>query len=94
MRIVIEKFYDNEGVEIGELVIESDGMQFSIRKYKKSEKAESGFNQEIHGHYLSLAGAVKGVVRMKIMESTTTTLRELIEDLKRIEAWIHEQIQI
>lgn len=35
MRVVIEKFYDNDGAEIGELVIESDDMQFVVKTLKK-----------------------------------------------------------
>lgn len=94
MRVVIEKFYDDLGAEIGELVIESDGMQFIVRTLMVATKNKTGVNDTILGYYPSIASAVKAIVRMKVMESTCTTLSELLQDVLRIEAYIHERITV
>lgn len=94
MRIVIEKFYDDQQNEIGELVIESDSMQFIVKTKMVAVGNKKGFNETLIGYYPSLESAVKAIVRQKIMESTATTLSELGQDVLRIEAYIHEMIKV
>lgn len=76
------------------LFIESDSLQFLIKEYsgKKDKKGYAEYN--VHGYFVSLAQAVKHLVKMKIKESTAKTLGELLKDIKRIEAYIESRINI
>ena len=94
MRIVIEKFYDDKQNEIGELVIESDDRNFTVKTERPSAINKSGKTRKIHGQYFTLAEAVKCLARLKVMDSTAQTISELVQDLKRIEAYIHDKIEI
>jgi predicted proteasome-type protease len=98
LRIVIEKFYDDDQNEIGELVIESDSFGFQVIHYSASFRKDKGVVTDQHlvistAHYLSVAGCIKNVLNRKIKESTATDLKELRADFLRIEAWIHELIE-
>jgi len=98
MRIIIEKFYDDKGIEIGELVIESDTFGYSVTHYSASFTKKEGVATDTHvvissANYLSVAGCIKNILNRKIKESTATDLKELRADFLRLEAWIHELIQ-
>jgi hypothetical protein len=79
------------------LYLESDGMGFMIKKYgtpytnKKGELIEPSSTE---GNYTSVQSAMRGLVKMKVMESTATTLNELIESVDGIKKWIQEKVTI
>lgn len=98
MRIIIEKFYDNEKNEIGELVIESDALGYQVVHYSANFTKVKGVDTDKHSvisqvTYMTVAGCVKYILNRKIKESTATDLKRLRADFLRLEAWIHELIQ-
>jgi len=93
---VIEKTKDAQ-VEKS-FYLESDDMQFMIRKYNgKTSIGADGKERdsfETIGYYPSIHSALKHILKMKVKESTATTLKELSEDMKRIEAWIKAKFEV
>jgi hypothetical protein len=98
MRVVIEKFYDNEGLEIGELVIESEPFGYSVNHYSAAFTKVKGVDTDKHSiisssNYMTVAGCIKNILNRKLSESTATDLKGLRDDFLRFEAWLHEMIQ-
>ncbi|WP_409341044.1 hypothetical protein [Paenibacillus sp. MBLB4367] len=75
------------------LFIESDTHNFMIREYKTRNDGKAE-RVTTHGYFLSLAGAAKHLVKMKVKQSTATTLQELVSDIQRIEEYIHSKISL
>lgn len=68
------------------LFIESDDLQFIIKKYsgnfdKKTEKE----TYKTLGYFSTLKQAVKHLIKLQCMESTVTTFQQLFDELDRIE---------
>lgn len=74
------------------LYLESDGTQYILKLYsgKKNEKGEETYKSL--GYFGKLQHAIKHIVRLKIKESQATTLKELMQDIKKIDDWIEEKI--
>lgn len=98
MRVVIEKFFDDKGAEIGELVIESDTLGYQVVHYSANFTKVKGVETDkrvviSQAYYTTVAGCAKHILNRKIKESTATDLKGLRADFLRLEAWIHESIQ-
>lgn len=81
----------------GDMYLESDNFQFIIKEYTGavSVNKDTGKETEVyntHGYFPSLESALKFLLKKKIKESTATRLQDLINDVRRIEKWIHEQL--
>lgn len=76
------------------LYIESDDLQFVIRKYNGKEDKNGRPVYTNLGYFTNLSAAIQKLVKIKIKESEATTLRELLIDLRRIERDINEMIKI
>ncbi|WP_371318221.1 DUF5405 family protein [Paenibacillus elgii] len=74
------------------LYIESDSLQFIIKEYTGTKNVKGADKYITHGYFASLGQAVKHLVKMKVDQSTATTLCELVQDMKRIEEYIHSKI--
>jgi hypothetical protein len=77
------------------LFIESDDMQFIIKKYsgnfdKKTEKE----TYKTLGYFPSLKQAVKHLIKLQCMESTVTTFQQMFDELDRIENKFDDLIKI
>jgi hypothetical protein len=77
------------------LFIESDDMQFVLKKYsgnfdKKTEKE----TYKVLGYFSTLKQAVKHLIKLQCMESTAETFEQLFDDLDRIENKIDSLIKI
>jgi hypothetical protein len=77
------------------LFIESDDMQFIIKKYsgnfdKKTEKE----TYKVLGYFSTLKQAVKHLIKLQCMESTVTTFQQLFDELDRIENKLDGLIKI
>jgi hypothetical protein len=75
--------------------IESDGIQFILKKYSGAVDKKTG--SEIFkalGYFSTLQQTVKHVIKMQCMESTATTFQQLFDDLDRIEKNIETLIKI
>ncbi len=76
------------------LYIESDTHCFTIKEYtgKYNEKGEE--LSKTHGYFGTLKMAFKHVLKMKVKQSTATTLKELLKEIKSIEEYIDSQIPV
>ena len=74
------------------LYLESDSMQFIVKEYyrKKNKDGEEtdDIGEKTHGYFPNVEFALKHYLKMKIMESTATTLGELLGDIRRIREYI------
>jgi hypothetical protein len=83
----------------GQLFLESDGTQFILKEYtgnlyedKKTGKVTESF--KTHGYFYSVQSAIIQLKRMKVMESTATDLKSLLESLKDIRRYIEEKVGV
>jgi hypothetical protein len=77
------------------LFIESDGMQFILKKYSGAVDKKTG--AEIFkplGYFSTLQQSIKFLIRKKVMESDASTVKELLSDLERIEKEVESLIKI
>lgn len=76
------------------LYVESDSTQFIIKRYsgKQDKNGNDLFNTL--GFFGSLASVVKYLIKMEMMESEATTLKELLVDIERIEREINRLIKV
>jgi len=78
----------------GDLYLETDGMQFIIKRYN-GKKDKKGYEQfQAIGYYSTLEHAIKRIVKLKLMDSTATTLIELLRDVRSIEDYIKATVKI
>lgn len=76
------------------LFIESDPYNFIVKEYTQRKDGTGEGKTIVHGYFSKLEFAVKHIIKMKVKESTATTLEELLRDLKRIEEYIHSKITV
>lgn len=78
------------------LYIESDGIQFILKQYTgKQQVKEDGSTTDLYktrGYFPTIASALNHVVKMKIMDSTASTLSELITEVESIRAYIESKV--
>lgn len=91
MKVFIEKVNGND------LYLESDGIQFTLVSYsgKTVTDKKTGVEREVCsvlGYYSAINAAIKKAIKLVIMQSTATTLKELVDDLHRIEKLVDEKI--
>lgn len=91
MRIVIEKFYDNAGVEIDELVIESDELSFKVARYGNSFDGKGKRNVINIKYFNTEGGALRELLRMKLKESDVVTIEALLDRLVDITQYIKDK---
>jgi hypothetical protein len=97
MKVFIDDVIENGEVK-GKIYIESDERQFVIKEYNGATTTDKhGKVTEVsktHGYYANINQCVKHIaLRMKVKESTATTLLELAEDVKRIERFIESKFE-
>ena len=83
----------------GSLYLESDGMQFILKEYtgKQSVNKKTGDSTDLyktHGYFPTVKSAFEKVVKMKIMDSTATTIGELLEELENIRQYIESKVTV
>ena len=75
------------------IYIETDGTQYILKSYGKlNAKGEETF--KALGYFGNLRPLINFLIKMKIHESTATNLKELLEDVQRIEDWVHEKVRV
>lgn len=85
LKVFIERTFNEDGTERGELYLESDSMQFILREYNGKKDAKGTELSKNVGYYSSVKSALTALIKMKVMQSTAKTLLELREDIRRIE---------
>lgn len=97
MKVFIENVIVN-GVEKGKLFLESDEMQFILKEYNGkvtvNAKGKEIEQYKTHGYYTNVHYALKAFLKMKIMQSTATTLRELQQDIESIRRSIESALPL
>ena len=71
----------------GKLYLESDGTQYILREYTGRTQFKDGKEYEhfiTKGYFSSIEGALKKLVKMKIMDSTAADLKSLLQEIKEI----------
>jgi hypothetical protein len=76
------------------LYIESDAYNFILKEQTVRKDGIGAGKTIIHGYFSSVESVIKRVLKMKIKQSTATTLQELVLDIQRIEGYIHSQLQV
>lgn len=76
------------------MFIESDSMQFMIKKYTGAVDKEGKEIGTSLGYFSNLNAALKGLIKIRLLASTATSIKELQEDLNRIEKEIDELIKM
>lgn len=81
------------------LFLESDGLGFSIKKYsgKVNIDTKTGKETEVsttEGYFSSVQGAVRHLLKMKVMESTAKDLKELLESVEGIDQYIKDKVAV
>lgn len=85
MKVYIEDTFNEDGELKGKLYLESDSMQFMLREYNgKFDKNGYELSKTL-GYYTNVKSALTALIKLKVMQSTATTLTELHEDIRRIE---------
>lgn len=76
------------------LFIESDSMQFILKKYsgKFDDKGIEGY--KVLGYFSSLKQAVQHLIKLECMASTVETFQQLFNELDRIETKFDDLIKI
>lgn len=74
----------------GDYFISYDGMNHTLEQEGIVEKGEGKGNKKVAvlGYYPSITSCMKALLKLEIMESTATNLRELMVDVTRIESKI------
>ncbi|MED4172627.1 hypothetical protein P4631_09280 [Halalkalibacterium halodurans] len=73
------------------LYIEGDGRQYTLKQYTGKKSSEGREDYVIHGYFGTIESAVKKVVKLKISESTASTLAELVDEIKRIRNYVESK---
>lgn len=73
------------------IYIESDDRQFIIKKYGKKDKNGNDTYTSL-GYFTTLESVCKYLIRLKVFESQATTIKELLDDYRRIEKEIKQLI--
>lgn len=75
------------------LYLESDDRQFVLKEYngKFDDKGNEGYKPL--GYFGKVEQALKYVVKLNVMKSDATSIKELIEDVERIETKIESLIR-
>ncbi|MMZ43841.1 hypothetical protein D1872_54090 [compost metagenome] len=83
----------------GSLYLESDAIQFILKEYtgKQSVNKKTGDSTDLyktHGYFPTVKSALEKVVKMKIMDSTATTIGGLLEELEDIRQYIESKVTV
>lgn len=73
-----------------DIYLSGDGRSFQLERRSVVKGGEKK-GDELYipfAYHSSIGGAINSLIKMKVSESTATTLLELIEDIKRIESEI------
>lgn len=81
-------------IDLGnQLFIESDTMQFIIKKYTGKFDKEGNGTYKVLGYFSSIKSALKHLVKVKLLESDVTTVKELIVKMEEIEKEIEALVK-
>lgn len=85
MKVFIEETFNEDGTKRGDLYLESDSMQFILREYNGKLDGKGNEQSKNIGYYTDVKSALLKLIKLKVMQSTASTLQELHDDIRRIE---------
>lgn len=74
--------------------VESDERQFILKEYTGKKDKHGTQLYKTHGYFPSVKSALEHFVKLKVMDSTATTLSELLQEVRSIRAYLESQISI
>jgi hypothetical protein len=78
----------------GSLYLESDEMQFILKEYTGATDKNGRELYKTLGYFPDIRSAVKFLLKRKIMQSTATTLKELLQEVESIHRDIESRITV
>lgn len=101
MKVFIENvtaIVDGVEQEKGKLYIESDTLGYQVKTISGTRiDDKTGKETEIsttHGYFTNIQGCVKHLLSMKLKESTSNTLGELLRDVEDIRLYIEQKVTV
>ena len=76
----------------GNMYLESDEYQFILKEYTGNKDKQGRELYKTHGYFGKLEQALNKLVKMKIKESKSTTLKELLKEIKELKQYFREKI--
>lgn len=80
------------------LYLESDPYQYLLKQYSgktyTNEKGEEREGYQVIGYYGKIGQAINALIDFKLKQSTATTLKELLNEVKEIKNDINEKITV
>lgn len=79
-----------------DLYISADGRQYTLERKRVIQSGDNAGDEVFTpiGYFSSLNGAVQAIAKLKISESTATTLKELLEAVERIREDINHAVTV
>lgn len=79
-----------------DLYVSGDGRGFSIERKTVTQSGENEGKESFItiGHYVSLKSCIEGLLKVKVSESVTGTLQELLAEVKQHRTFLEAQISI
>jgi hypothetical protein len=78
----------------GNLYLESDDLQFVIKEYTGAKDKTGRELYRALGYFTDIRSAIRFLLKKKIMQSTASTLSELLQDVERIHRDINTRIKV
>jgi hypothetical protein len=78
----------------GNLYLESDEMQFILKEYTGSRDKYGRELYKTLGYFSDIRSAVRHLLKRRIMQSTATTLKELLQEVESIRRDIESRITV
>lgn len=76
--------------------IESDGMQYIVKRYTGNittdKKGDEREGYQVLGYYGTIESLIKGLYNKKMYESKATTLKQLLEESKKVSREIKQLV--
>lgn len=76
------------------LYIESDGMQFIVKDYTGKQDKHGNDLYNTKGYFSTLEQTIQFLIKQKVMQSTATDLKSLLEDVRRLRVDVEASVLI
>lgn len=93
MKVFIDEVYGENGDVKGKLFIESDEYQYLLREYNGKTDATGRELYKSLGYFPTIESALNKLVTMKLKQSTSQDLREVIREVAEIKEYIHSKVE-
>lgn len=79
-----------------DLYLSADGRQYTLERRTVTQSGDNAGESKYNGigYYASLQGVINAIVKLKITDSTATTLKELLASVEGIRAEVETLIRV